>query len=102
MAWNCNAPIPPSSASFLSRNTNQRGDEYGGSWKTARGCCANHRRHSQRSGPRLRDQRAAVRDELIRDGITLDETVAVARLLEADGLIDLINTSIGTATQTCT
>jgi 2,4-dienoyl-CoA reductase-like NADH-dependent reductase (Old Yellow Enzyme family) len=39
-------------------------------------------------------------DELIHDGITLDETVAVARLLEADGLIDLINTSIGTATQT--
>jgi 2,4-dienoyl-CoA reductase-like NADH-dependent reductase (Old Yellow Enzyme family) len=39
-------------------------------------------------------------DELIRDGITMDEAVAVARILEEDGLIDLINTSIGTATQT--
>jgi NADPH-dependent 2,4-dienoyl-CoA reductase/sulfur reductase-like enzyme len=39
-------------------------------------------------------------DELIRDGITIDEAVALARILEKDGLIDLINTSIGTATQT--
>ena len=39
-------------------------------------------------------------DELIRDGITIDEAVDLARILERDGLIDCINTSIGTATQT--
>lgn len=86
---------------FLSRNTNQRSDEYGGSLE-------NRMRL-------LREIIAAIRtvvgrryvisvrlcgDELIRDGITIDETVEVARILESDGLIDLINTSIGTATQT--
>ncbi|MDG4585727.1 MAG: mycofactocin system FadH/OYE family oxidoreductase 2 [Candidatus Competibacter sp.] len=86
---------------FLSRNTNQRSDEYGGSLENRarllREIIAAIRNEVGR------DYVISVRlcgDELIRDGITLDETVAVARLLEADGLIDLINTSIGTATQT--
>jgi 2,4-dienoyl-CoA reductase (NADPH2) len=39
-------------------------------------------------------------DELIDDGITIDEAVDTARILEKDGLVDCINTSIGTATQT--
>jgi len=86
---------------FLSRNTNHRTDGYGGSLE-------NRMRL-------LREIIAAIRavvgrsyvisvrlcgDELIRDGITIDETVEVARILEADGHIDCINTSIGTATQT--
>ncbi|MCP5134122.1 MAG: mycofactocin system FadH/OYE family oxidoreductase 2 [Gammaproteobacteria bacterium] len=86
---------------FLSRNTNQRTDEYGGSLENRarllREIIAAIRNETGR------DYVISVRlcgDELIRDGITLDETVAVAQLLEADGLIDLINTSIGTATQT--
>jgi 2,4-dienoyl-CoA reductase (NADPH2) len=86
---------------FLSRNTNRRTDEYGGSLENR--------------ARLLREIIAAIRlavgreyvlsvrlcgDELIRDGITIDEAVALARILEKDGLIDLINTSIGTATQT--
>jgi 2,4-dienoyl-CoA reductase (NADPH2) len=85
---------------FLSRNTNKRTDQYGGSLE-------NRMRL-------LREIIAAIRiavgrnyvmsvrlcgDELIRDGITIDEAVAVAQILEQDGQIDCINTSIGTATQ---
>ncbi|NOX23836.1 MAG: mycofactocin system FadH/OYE family oxidoreductase 2 [Actinobacteria bacterium] len=86
---------------FLSPITNLRADEYGG-------VLENRVRI-------LRDIVAAVRDaigrdsvlgvrlcgdELLDDGIRLDEAVAVARILEADGLIDYINTSIGSATST--
>ena len=86
---------------FLSRNTNRRTDAYGGSLENR--------------ARLLREIIAAIRlavgreyvlsvrlcgDELIRDGITIDEAVALARILEDDGLIDCINTSIGTATQT--
>ncbi|HEY6275191.1 MAG TPA: mycofactocin system FadH/OYE family oxidoreductase 2 [Streptosporangiaceae bacterium] len=39
-------------------------------------------------------------DELIEDGITIDEAVAVAVLAEATGRVDFINTSIGVATAT--
>ncbi|MBK8962140.1 MAG: mycofactocin system FadH/OYE family oxidoreductase 2 [Candidatus Competibacteraceae bacterium] len=86
---------------FLSRNTNHRADQYGGSLdnraRLLREIIAAIRNEVGR------DYVISVRlcgDELIRDGITLDEAVAVARLLEHDGQIDLINTSIGTATQT--
>ena len=86
---------------FLSRTTNRRTDEYGGGLE-------NRARLLREiiAAIRLavgRDYVLSVRlcgDELIRDGITIDEAVALARLLEGDGLIDLINTSIGTATQT--
>jgi 2,4-dienoyl-CoA reductase (NADPH2) len=86
---------------FLSRNTNRRTDEYGGSLE-------NRARLLREiiAAIRLavgRDYLLSVRlcgDELIRDGITLDEAVALAKILEDQGLIDCINTSIGTATQT--
>ena len=86
---------------FLSRSTNRRCDEYGGSLE-------NRARLLREiiAAIRLavgRDYVLSVRlcgDELIRDGITIDEAVALARILEEDGLIDCINTSIGTATQT--
>ncbi len=86
---------------FLSRSTNARTDEYGGSLE-------NRARLLREiiGAIRLavgRDYVLSVRlcgDELIRDGITIDETVDLARLLERDRLIDCINTSIGTATQT--
>ncbi|MBK8174719.1 MAG: mycofactocin system FadH/OYE family oxidoreductase 2 [Rhodospirillales bacterium] len=86
---------------FLSRNTNRRSDEYGGGLENR--------------ARLLREIIAAIRvavgreyvisvrlcgDELIRDGITIDEAVALARILEEDRQIDVINTSIGTATQT--
>ncbi len=86
---------------FLSRNTNRRTDEYGGSLENRlrllREIIAAIRQAVGRDYP------MSVRlcgDELIRDGIVLDEAVEAARILEADGLIDCINTSIGTATQT--
>lgn len=86
---------------FLSRNTNKRTDEYGGGlenrMRLLREIIAGIRKAVGRDYP------MSVRlcgDELIRDGIVLDEAVAAARILEADGLIDCINTSIGTATQT--
>jgi 2,4-dienoyl-CoA reductase (NADPH2) len=86
---------------FLSRSTNKRSDEYGGSLE-------NRARLLREiiGAIRLavgRDYALSVRlcgDELIRDGITIDETVDLARILERDRLIDCINTSIGTATQT--
>ncbi len=86
---------------FLSRNTNRRTDEYGGGLE-------NRMRILREIIAAIRvavgrDYPMSVRlcgDELIRDGIVLDEAVAAARILEADGLIDCINTSIGTATQT--
>ncbi len=86
---------------FLSRSTNKRTDEYGGSLE-------NRARLLREiiGAIRLavgRDYVLSVRlcgDELIRDGITIDEAVDLARMLERDRLIDCINTSIGTATQT--
>lgn len=86
---------------FLSRATNHRHDSYGGGLENrARLLREIINAIRQKVG---RDYVVSVRlcgDELIRDGITLDETVALARILERDGLIDCINTSIGTATQT--
>ncbi len=86
---------------FLSRHNNLRNDGYGGGleqrMRLLREIIAAIRARVGRSyvlGVRL------CGDELIRDGIVLDEAVAAARLLEADGLIDYINTSIGTATHT--
>lgn len=86
---------------FLSRATNRRDDAYGGGlenrMRILREIVAAIRQSCGRGyvlGVRL------CGDELIRDGIVLDEAVAAARILEADGLVDYINTSIGTATQT--
>ncbi len=84
---------------FLSPATNKRTDEYGGS-------LANRCRL-------LVDIVAAVRraiggglalgvricgDELIEGGTTIDDAVEIAKLVEASGNVDYINTSIGVAT----
>jgi mycofactocin system FadH/OYE family oxidoreductase 2 len=58
---------------FLSPATNRRTDDYGGSL-------------------------ASRARELIEGGTTIDEAVAVARMVEAAGSVDYINTSIGVAT----
>ena len=86
---------------FLSPATNQRTDAYGGS-------LANRARLlleivdavREAIGP---DRALGVRicgDELIEGGTTLDEAVEVARMVEATGQVDYINTSIGVATAT--
>lgn len=86
---------------FLSPTTNRRTDKYGGSLE-------NRTRL-------LLEIVAAVRaaigrglalgvricgDELIEGGIQIDDAVAVARAVQASGLVDYINTSIGVATST--
>ena len=86
---------------FLSPATNRRTDAFGGS-------LANRARllleivDAVRStiGP---DKALGVRicgDELIEGGTTIDDAVAVARMVEATGQVDYINTSIGVATAT--
>lgn len=84
---------------FLSGATNRRADAYGGS-------LANRARILQEILAAVREaigtgMALGVRlcgDELTDDGITLDETVEVARMVEAGGHADYINTSIGVAT----
>jgi 2,4-dienoyl-CoA reductase (NADPH2) len=84
---------------FLSRATNTRTDEYGGSLENRarllHGIVAAVREAIGR------DLALGVRlcgDELIEHGITIDETVEVAQAVEERGLVDYINTSIGVAT----
>jgi 2,4-dienoyl-CoA reductase (NADPH2) len=86
---------------FLSPATNERTDEYGGS-------LAGRARILLEIVDVVRDaigpgRALGVRlcgDELIEGGTTIDEAVAVARLIEAHGKVDYINTSIGVATAT--
>lgn len=86
---------------FLSPATNRRDDEYGGS-------LGNRARLLLRIVAAVRsaigrDLVLGVRlcgDELIEGGTTIDEAVAVARLVDATGSVDYFNTSIGVATAT--
>ncbi|WP_433872450.1 mycofactocin system FadH/OYE family oxidoreductase 2 [Saccharopolyspora sp. CA-218241] len=86
---------------FLSPATNLRTDDYGGP-------LANRARLLLEIIAAVRDvlgpERAlGVRlcgDELIEGGTTLDEAVRVARLVEATGAVDYLNTSVGVATST--
>jgi mycofactocin system FadH/OYE family oxidoreductase 2 len=84
---------------FLSRATNRRTDDYGGSLENR-----SRLLHEIVAAVREaigRDLALGVRlcgDELIEDGITIDETVEVAQAVEDQGLVDYINTSIGVAT----
>jgi len=84
---------------FLSRATNRRDDDYGGSLQNrARILLEIVDAVRAAIGP---GKALGVRlsgDELIEDGIVIDEAVAVASLLEAQGQVDYINTSIGVAT----
>jgi len=86
---------------FLSPATNKRTDAYGGSLP-ARARILLEIIDSVRDaiGP---ERALGVRicgDELIDGGSTLDEAVEVARMVEATGQVDYINTSIGVATST--
>lgn len=86
---------------FLSPATNVRDDEYGGSLENRARLLieivAAVRRavgHGVALGVRL------CGDELIDGGTTIDEAIEVARLVEATGNVDYLNTSIGVATAT--
>jgi 2,4-dienoyl-CoA reductase (NADPH2) len=86
---------------FLSPQANRRTDEYGGSLE-------NRMRFLREIVIAIRsavgrDFPLGVRlcgDEMIDGGLQLDEATAIARALANDGLVDYLNTSIGTATHT--
>ncbi len=86
---------------FLSPATNTREDDYGGP-------LANRARLLLEIVDAVRDtigpdRALGVRlcgDELIEGGTGIDDAVAVARLVDATGTVDYINTSIGVATAT--
>ena len=86
---------------FLSGATNMRTDHYGGSLE-------NRARILLEIIDVVRDAIGPTRalgvrlcgDELIEGGTTIEEAVVVAKLVEATGKVDYINTSIGVATAT--
>ncbi len=86
---------------FLSSATNLRTDRYGGSLDgRARLLLELLARVREAIGPGLALGVRLCGDELIEGGSTIDEAVAVAKMVEAQGCTDYINTSIGVATAT--
>src|SRR3954470_5487693 len=84
---------------FLSPATNRRTDRYGGSLGNRAGLMIEivaAVRDAIGSGLALGVRICG--DELIEHGTTIDDAVEVARLVEATGHVDYINTSIGVAT----
>src|SRR3954462_5018990 len=84
---------------FLSPATNRRTDQYGGSLGNRAGLMIEivaAVRDAIGSGLALGVRLCG--DELIEHGTTIDDAVEIARLVEATGNVDYINTSIGVAT----
>lgn len=86
---------------FLSGATNLRTDRYGGSLENrARILTELVAAVREAIGRELALGVRLCGDELIEGGTTIEEAVAVARMVEATGTVDYINTSIGVATAT--
>ncbi|HWE54816.1 MAG TPA: mycofactocin system FadH/OYE family oxidoreductase 2 [Acidimicrobiales bacterium] len=86
---------------FLSPATNLRNDAYGGSLANrARLLLEIVAAVRQAIGPQPVLGVRLCGDELIENGSTIDDAVEVARMVEAAGQVDYINTSIGVATAT--
>ncbi len=86
---------------FLSRATNRRTDAYGGELADrARLLVELVGAVRETIGSELALGVRLCGDELVDDGITIDECVATAELVEATGHVDYVNTSIGVATAT--
>ncbi|MGI8492299.1 MAG: mycofactocin system FadH/OYE family oxidoreductase 2 [Acidimicrobiales bacterium] len=84
---------------FLSPVTNHRGDGYGGTLAGRSRLLLEIVAAVRRAiGPGLALGVRLCGDELIDGGTTIDDAVEVARLVEAQGLCDYVNTSIGVAT----
>ena len=84
---------------FLSPATNKRTDEYGGTLANrARLLLEIVAAVRKVIGNRLALGVRICGDELIEGGTTIDEAVEIARIVEASGQVDYINTSIGVAT----
>jgi mycofactocin system FadH/OYE family oxidoreductase 2 len=88
-------------AAFLSPATNLRTDSYGGGLENrARLLLQIIDVVRAAIGPGRALGVRICGDELIENGVTIEAAVALARLLEATGQVDYINTSIGVATST--
>jgi 2,4-dienoyl-CoA reductase (NADPH2) len=86
---------------FLSPATNRRTDDYGGPLPNRARILLDIVAAVRRVvGNRLALGVRLCGDELIDGGTTIDEAVEVARMVEASGHVDYINTSIGVATAT--
>ncbi len=86
---------------FLSPATNRRTDGYGGSLPNrARLLLEAVAAVRAAIGPGLALGVRICGDEMVEGGTTLGEAVAVARLAEATGAVDYINTTVGVATAT--
>ncbi|MHB1517313.1 MAG: mycofactocin system FadH/OYE family oxidoreductase 2 [Acidimicrobiales bacterium] len=86
---------------FLSPATNRREDEYGGTLENrARLLLEIVGAVRLAIGPGLALGVRLCGDELIEGGTTIEDAVTVAALVEAEGDVDYINTSIGVATAT--
>ena len=86
---------------FLSPATNRRTDDYGGPLANRARLLLEIVAAVRRViGNRLALGVRLCGDELIEGGTTIDEAVDVARMVEASGQVDYINTSIGVATAT--
>ncbi|KWX01147.1 2,4-dienoyl-CoA reductase (NADPH) [Carbonactinospora thermoautotrophica] len=86
---------------FLSPATNRRTDAYGGSLENrARILLEIIDAVREAIGPHRALGVRICGDELIEGGTTIDEAVGIARMVEATGKVDYINTSIGVATAT--
>jgi 2,4-dienoyl-CoA reductase (NADPH2) len=86
---------------FLSPATNIRTDRWGGALENrARLLLEIVAAVREAIGPNRALGVRLCGDELIEGGTTIDEAVAVARMVEASGRVDYINTSIGVATST--
>jgi mycofactocin system FadH/OYE family oxidoreductase 2 len=84
---------------FLSGATNHRTDEYGGSIENRTRLLVDIVAAVRKViGNRLALGVRLCGDELIEGGTTIDDAVQVARIAEATGQVDYINTSIGVAT----
>jgi 2,4-dienoyl-CoA reductase-like NADH-dependent reductase (Old Yellow Enzyme family) len=84
---------------FLSPATNKRTDDYGGSLLNRCRVLTDIVGAVRRVvGDRLALGVRICGDELIEGGTTIDDAVEIARLVEATGQVDYINTSIGVAT----
>lgn len=84
---------------FLSPVTNRRTDEYGGSLLNRTRLLTEIVAAVRKViGNRLALGVRICGDELIENGTTIDDAVEVAKIVEATGQVDYINTSIGVAT----
>ena len=100
-ASSCSAPTRRSCAASSPRPPTRAMTTTADRWPSGPGSCSRSSpRCAQTIGP---DQALGVRlcgDELIEGGTDIDDAVAVARMVEATGQVDYINTSIGVATAT--